>query len=665
MGFFLLAISETIHHDVVEPLLVHFFLAIALGHLISIYTTSDKKNIMYHIIIGGLIGIVQVAIMLLPARIGSEITIDISTVILAIAFGFFGRIAGFITLAVTLVMYIINMPPDFLLGIIPYLFAAIIPYFFRPLIVSPKRKTSVFVYFTILLYINSALIFLTKLPAPDFVENIWTLVITTFLLLPIVGLFVASLMYNGRLSIRKSQDIIARDRLQTAMINAPRDMEIFALDTDYNYLSFNEHHAHRFKKVLNGNAVIGKNFLNEINDLAARKRVEAALARGLSGETFDLEVAIEGQNGLYVHDFYNPIRDENGIVTGVTVFSYEISERKKHEQNITFYSYHDKLTGLYNRRYFDNYVESLQNLAEEVVVVYADISGLKIMNDMFGHDSGDELLKIVAKEISLAFSNEKSIVARTGGDEIIGLIRGASLKDVNKTITLVREKLLSIKVNDIEVSVSFNSSLAKSGKYIHAAQQHAEDLMYQDKVSGVYRHRTNIMNVILSKIRAFTNMMVHDEEVNDLTLAFGKKLNLTASELFNLQEVARLRVISNIVLANMDNLIYTTQFGPTDLFEIRKVLNIGYQILLTTNEYNVIATDIISLFENFDGSGLPRQIKKAEIPYKARIVRIVGDYVTLLHQLGADKKAEALNVLKQSVGKMYDPAIFAEFVKFI
>ncbi len=112
---------------------------------------------------------------------------------------------------------------------------------------------------------------------------------------------------------------------------------------------------------------------------------------------------------------HNNDKDINGIL----VNHHDISSRKKEEEEIVYLSYHDVLTGLYNRTYFEEEMKRL-DVARQLPIsfIIADINGLKFANDAFGHKFGDKLLKKMA-EIIKACLRKEDIVARWGGDEFV------------------------------------------------------------------------------------------------------------------------------------------------------------------------------------------------------------------------------------------------------
>lgn len=93
-----------------------------------------------------------------------------------------------------------------------------------------------------------------------------------------------------------------------------------------------------------------------------------------------------------IADSAAPIKDSDGNIQGVILVFRDITEEKRRQDEIYYMSYYDSLTGLYNRRYFE---EELKRLDTErnlpISVILGDANGLKKINDAFGHSEGDKL----------------------------------------------------------------------------------------------------------------------------------------------------------------------------------------------------------------------------------------------------------------------------------
>lgn len=104
-------------------------------------------------------------------------------------------------------------------------------------------------------------------------------------------------------------------------------------------------------------------------------------------------------------------------------------KRFEYEEELRQIGFHDSLTGLYNRHYFDEELKRLQaGRTWPVGILVADVDGLKAVNDHFGHAAGDELLRRAGKVLSAAVRRE-DVVARIGGDEYAAILPGLGEDD--------------------------------------------------------------------------------------------------------------------------------------------------------------------------------------------------------------------------------------------
>ncbi|MFN7942097.1 MAG: EAL domain-containing protein [Thermoanaerobaculia bacterium] len=159
--------------------------------------------------------------------------------------------------------------------------------------------------------------------------------------------------------------------------------------------------------------------------------VTRCLAEGRYVE-FPGERMLQPRNGgpLPVRDSASPILNRNGRATGAVLAFKDISELRSIEQERSFFSKHDPLTGLLNRQAFEDEVESAVASAKQSdlvhVVGYLDLDQFRLINDTCGHFVGDELLKQVVQRLA-ARLGEDDLLARLGGDEFGFLFRATSL----------------------------------------------------------------------------------------------------------------------------------------------------------------------------------------------------------------------------------------------
>jgi PAS domain S-box-containing protein len=128
---------------------------------------------------------------------------------------------------------------------------------------------------------------------------------------------------------------------------------------------------------------------------------------------------------IWIHEVSMIVRDDQGKQLVIQGALFDITKRKEAEENIAFLAYHDPLTGLANRKLFEEMLSTAIARARRrdlfMAVLFMDLDDFKQVNDSLGHDVGDLLLKEVSRRLQTA-TRETDVVARQGGDEFLVLI---------------------------------------------------------------------------------------------------------------------------------------------------------------------------------------------------------------------------------------------------
>jgi two-component system, cell cycle response regulator len=161
------------------------------------------------------------------------------------------------------------------------------------------------------------------------------------------------------------------------------------------------------------------------------KPQDGALARALGGQntddlvyrtrpTSDTDLA-----GTWISATGRPVRDADGTVIAAVVALRDISEQKRQQDQLRALSMSDEMTGLYNRRGFlmlaDQHARVARRQGGPFAIVFADLNGLKTINDTLGHQAGDQSIRSVAIALRETF-RDSDIIARLGGDEFVALL---------------------------------------------------------------------------------------------------------------------------------------------------------------------------------------------------------------------------------------------------
>jgi len=179
--------------------------------------------------------------------------------------------------------------------------------------------------------------------------------------------------------------------------------------------------------------------------------------------------------------------DENGNVLRATGVHLNIDSYKKRQQQIEFLSFHDELTGLYNRRYLQNEIKRLNgSRMYPISVMVGDLDNLKEVNDSFGHGIGDQYLKKTANLLKEVLRSD-DIIARTGGDEFVVLLLETNQFTAKKIVNRIKEEFEKYNRQKCllkDLSISLGITTAKSSKdNLNRAYENADKKMYINKRS--------------------------------------------------------------------------------------------------------------------------------------------------------------------------------------
>jgi diguanylate cyclase (GGDEF)-like protein/PAS domain S-box-containing protein len=158
------------------------------------------------------------------------------------------------------------------------------------------------------------------------------------------------------------------------------------------------------------------------------------------------------------------------------------TKEKEYVEKIKYLSFHDALTGLYNWAYFNEKIKKIQKENDLcITMIMADVDGLKYVNDTYGHQSGDLLLKEVTKILRDNFRDD-DLIARTGGDEFCIILSSTSKEEAEKIVKRINRKCLIQSSKRFPISISFGISEGNTGeKPVKKILREAEKLMYEKK----------------------------------------------------------------------------------------------------------------------------------------------------------------------------------------
>lgn len=352
-------------------------------------------------------------------------------------------------------------------------------------------------------------------------------------------------------------------------------------------------------------------------------------------------------------------------------FMRDITERKHKENHILYLSYHDVLTGLCNRTFFE---EECMRLDEKhllpVTVMMGDINGLKLTNDVFGHAQGDKLLCTIAKILSHCARPEDTLF-RIGGDEFCLLMPYAGPEEAKALyeriqLSCERETVRFDDGSEIHPSVALGYATRWTvERSFNETFKEAEDAMYKRKLlERKSLHSTVISSIRITMYEKSRETREHADRLTEMACGLGRKLKLDDGQLSELELLCSLHDLGKIGIPE-HILDKPGSLTEEEWSEMRKHPEIGYRIAQASPELMGVAEGILCHHERWDGKGYPQGLKENSIPLLARILNVVDSFDAMTCDRVYHKAIsyeQAFSEIESCAGSQFDPKIAALFV---
>jgi diguanylate cyclase len=374
---------------------------------------------------------------------------------------------------------------------------------------------------------------------------------------------------------------------------------------------------------------IGERFDDQLTFLSTltKEAIESPVTQCLKNrkvQSMQQQITMVTSQGktLEVETNASPLINQNSIEGVVLVFR-DVTSRLAKEREIEYLSYHDGLTGLYNRRFFEEEIRRLdmpRNLP--ITLIVGDVNGLKVINDGFGHPMGDQLIQSAANAIKISCRNDE-IIARTGGDEFAILLPGVGEEEAEKVIARMRKNAAASVIMGLPVSIAFGQATKTDpNQSIYKVLQAAEDKMYQNKISDSTTSRHQTIKIMLQSLfNRSPREEAHILNVSHICELFATALGFNRDQIVELKLAAQLHDIGKIAIEERI-LEKPGTFNDLERIQMQRHSETGFRILSTSAEYLNVAQIVYDHHENFDGTGYPRGLKGDRIPIGARILSI-------------------------------------------
>jgi diguanylate cyclase (GGDEF)-like protein/PAS domain S-box-containing protein len=389
-------------------------------------------------------------------------------------------------------------------------------------------------------------------------------------------------------------------------------------------------------------------------------------------EYYECEVRMKHKDGKWVWvltrgQVIEWDKDKNPIRMAGTHTS--IDRIKKTEEEILYQGYHDAMTGLYNRTFFEEEKKRLDtNRQLPLSVIMGDLNGLKLINDAFGHNEGDKIIKEAAEILKRACRSD-DIVARWGGDEFVVLLPKTSASGSEEILERIKKECEKTISQKIPLSLSLGTATKEE-------ISQPIDLIITDSESNMYKNKLGERENISNSIRTALEQALYEKSnetadhtgrIKELALKLGRRVKLTSSQLDDLSILASLHDIGKVAIPEKI-LMKKGKLTEKEWEIIKRHPVVGFNIAIASTQIVHVAKSILACHEHWDGSGYPNGLKGESAPIASRIILIADAYEVMTSGRTYKKpisKDEAIKELKRCSGTQFDPMLVNEFIEII
>lgn len=627
--------------------------------------TYDQSSEVFDAFLFGIIGIL---IMSFPYVPSPGLYIDTRSILVGlIAYIFSKKTSHFLMISLILYRLILGGDGAFV-GIIIILLSGLIGYLFRFIDLKYLRLYSILNFYLLGIIIHVILtLCIMFMSNTNYAIAFMNSVIPLLVIFPITTVVVGKLFIIQREQINQLQlTRFAEKRFRSLFEQA--QIGICYLETDGSFINTNDYFNQMFQytrdelmslniRDLNDKTEYNQNYAltQLLNDqYAVDHTVEKPLLRK-DGTTFWANISV------------SRIRFNQEDIYMSTVI--DISERKKAEEMMHYLNYHDQTTGLNNRQYYESHIEKVDVEGNyPLTLIKIDINGMKLINDAFGYEMGDTLVKKVVSLIKPIVYNS-DMFCRFGGSDFLIVYTKVQKPYIDIIMAQINHMMTNETIQNIKVSVSSAYAVKSSTEEdLNLVLKKAEMRLSREKLIDTSSMLSRTIEIIMNSLyEKNSREMEHSKRVSYWCEKIAQRMNLDSHIVSKLRIAGLMHDIGKIGIP--DSILDKPDRLTEEEFNlIRKHSEVGYRILSAANEFSEIADYILAHHERWDGMGYPKGLKGSEIPIYARIISVADSFDAMTSDR-AYRKAMSFQQAKQEIIKFssvqFDPSVVKVFLEII
>lgn len=655
-------------------ILYNISMLLALSVFFTTYPFKDLRRLTsHHLLVGVIIGVVGILVMLNPLRFADGIFFDSRTILLVVSGMVFGTMPTLIGAAILLIYRLAIGGPGLYTGIFTIIMSAsigIVWHRFRfEATLGKKSLNSIELFLVGLVTHIGMFLALWLLPSSSRGIVVRTMATPIFAIYPLGTYLLALLLFSQARRVADQIETKKSERLfKTMFEEAPIGMSLTDMESgkimniNQSYLDLLGYERHEME------GRMWEEFTHPGDKIASDEATEAMHSDEAKVLNLDKRLIRKDGSVVWLNLSLSTFATTDMDHLESLGMALDVTERKNQEQRILWASDHDALTSLYNRVHFENYVQSLERRhSSPLIVAFIDVNGLKILNEAFGRDEGNHLLKRIA-EILESHLPEGDYLSRVGGDEFALFFFDKGIEEVEARLASASDAITRLDImGSVAPSISWGASVVDwQERSLNDAIKEAEMNLASRKVIDSPNMRGKavyaIINTLYEKNR---REELHSRRVSELSEKLARAYGMGEKAASELRLVGLLHDIGKIAIdeaiLNKDEELDSDQWR-----QMKRHCEIGYRLLSSVEEMASFALPILCHHERYDGRGYPKALAGEEIPLASRIISIADafDAMTAPRPYRTPLSTEeAAREIKECSSAQFDPHLARTFVE--
>lgn len=385
-------------------------------------------------------------------------------------------------------------------------------------------------------------------------------------------------------------------------------------------------------------------------------------------QDFDWTTKIGGEDYTYSIK-YRCMTDAKGRSLGKIFVFHDITSMRDTYFNLEKSLLYDPLTGLYNKQSYLQQVPQWDNKRYwPVAVAVCNINGLKLLNNQYGTEYGDAVMKQLAYFVTM-HAGEDAYVAKLEGGDILAVLEETTHNEAVEICEDIKKDLEGFYGRDVLIHLEYGVAVKEDA--VTTMEQilgEAKSSMQNKKMLRDNSMSSSLVDSLKQTLsESDYETEEHVERTREMSSRLGKALNLSDTDIGKLELLAIMHDIGKVAIPHQV-LLKKGKLSDEE-FEIMKQHTIkGYRIANASPELSGIADCILSHHEKWDGTGYPNKLKGEDIPLLARIISAVDSHDVMVHDRPyhrAMPEEDAIKELRRCAGTQFDPNIIEVFTRLL